>query len=83
MSGLLQVWQPGVTGILSNQAPHDDRFAHNAPAIIAPAISQDQFDFDNEMDKELLRLSNPLVLAREVWLLRERVKELENDRSND
>lgn len=63
---------------------HDNRHEYNPPMVTAPAMSQDQFEYDNEMDKELLRMSNPLILAREVWMLRERVKELENDnRSRD
>lgn len=64
---------------LGRPANHDDRHDYNPPPVLAPAMTDSQFEFDNEMDKELLRLSNPLVLAREVWLLRERVKELEND----
>lgn len=77
-------WQDGLVARTDNVSVfHDNRQEYNPPRVIAPAMSQDQFEFDNEMDKELLRLSNPLVLAREVWLLRERVKELENDRSNN
>lgn len=67
---------------LGRPVNHDDRQDYNPPPVLAPAMTDDQFMFDNEMDKELLRLSNPLVLAREVWLLRERVKELEDDNGN-
>lgn len=78
-------WQDGLRALTgSHSVPHDEKHEYNPPRVTAPAMDQAQFEYDNEMDKELLRMSNPLILAREMWMLRERVKELENDnRSRD
>jgi hypothetical protein len=80
----LIIWQVGdserqeaLVALSTHVISHDFDKPHNPPPVLAPAMSDDQFAFDNEMDMELQRLSNPLVLAREVFMLRERVKQLE------
>lgn len=58
---------------------HDYEKPYNPPPVEAPAMSDEQFQFDNEMEKEVSRLSNPVLVAHAIIDLRQRVKELEDD----
>jgi hypothetical protein len=56
---------------------HDDRFEYNPPKVERPAMSDEQFAFDNQREIEAGLLANPIVMAHMVMLLRDRVDELE------
>lgn len=75
MNALVNWIDRGVT----RQVKHDFDTPHNPAPVTAPAMSDEQFEFDNEMEKELVRLSNPVIVAQAIYDLRQRVKELEDD----
>lgn len=59
---------------------HDTRpevAAFNPPRVEAPAMSDDQFAYDNQREIEVGFIANPHVMARLLMDLRERVTELE------
>lgn len=72
---------------------HDSKHAYNPPAVFAPAISQAQFEYDEQRDMEVALLANPTHLAfkmqeeqAEKQRLVERIERLErllNEKEND
>jgi len=57
---------------------YDDRFAYNPPRLDAPAISQEQFDYDNQRDIEAALLANPVVMAHTIMMVKDRLSRLED-----
>lgn len=51
---------------LAKVVKHDDRHGYNPPAVIAPAIDQEQFNYDMNREVELAVLSNPGVMAHRI-----------------
>jgi hypothetical protein len=71
-------WQSGLCGFQRMDiAPHDDRQEYNPPIVTAPAMSQDQFEYDNQRQIDDAVLLEPAMLAFVIQDLRTRVKELE------
>lgn len=62
---------------------HDERFSYNPPAIIAPAMDQSQFDYDNQKEVEANFLANPSIAAHVIMELRDRILELERRLNDD
>ncbi len=65
---------------------HDPRFEYNPPAPAAPAMSDEQFEYDNQRQINEAVLTNPTMLAHVIMNLRERIELLEgiidDNRSN-
>ena len=80
--GVLVKWQEGLVGEKRHSVFHDNRHDYNAPLIEAPAMAQEQFDYDNQRQIDDAVLLQPAMLAFVIRDLKDRVKELE-DRIND
>lgn len=83
MSDIIK-WQDGLVGERRHTVFHDDRHDYNAPYVVAPAMAQDQFDYDNQRMIDDAVMLQPAMLAWVISDLRARVKELEdklNERS--
>lgn len=57
---------------------HDGDKPYNPPAVEAPAMSQEQLEYDNQRQIEDAALLNPTMLAFVISDLKARVKALED-----
>lgn len=75
MNALTESWLDRTA--IGRPQSHDARFDYNAPPVEAPAMSQEQLDYDNQRQIDDAVLLNPAMLAFVIRDLKDRVEALE------